>query len=109
MFVRGSLTGADGHTIAGARLYFDGVPTSQSTILPVYASGPPNAESDVDGEFRALVYSTFSPGALVLRAAVVQPGLPDTVRITVGSATFRGEHEQPDTVAVTLRLPERRR
>jgi len=105
VFVRGSLTDAAGQTVGGARLYFDGVPASQSTSFPVYVGGPGDTQTDGGGTFATLIYSPFSPGQLVLRAAVVRPGLPDTVTLSVGGVTFRNERETPETVSVALHLP----
>ncbi len=104
-YVRGTLTDANGLAIAGARVYFDAVPTSPGTAYPPVVAGLGESQTDAGGTFRGLVYSLFSPGPLALRAAVVRPGLPDTVRLAAGLATFRHERDRPDTVSVNLRLP----
>lgn len=105
VFVRGTLTDADGAAIAGARVYLDGVPESQASASPIYVSGAGDAQTDAAGAFRGLAYSIYAPGPLSLRAAVVRPGLPDTVSLAAGVANFRYERDRPDTVSVSLRLP----
>ncbi|MBA3889104.1 MAG: carboxypeptidase regulatory-like domain-containing protein [Gemmatimonadaceae bacterium] len=104
VYVRGTLTDANGLAIAGARVYLDGVPTGTTADL-LALNGFGASQTDADGAFRGLAYSMFSPGPLALRAAVVRPGLPDTVRLAAGLATFRYERDRPDTVSVDLRLP----
>jgi hypothetical protein len=105
VFVRGTVTDAGGVEIAGARVYLDGVPASQASANPIYVSGPGDAQTDAADTFRGLAYSVYAPGSLALRAAVVRPGLPDTVRLAAGAANFRHERDRPDTVSVDLRLP----
>ncbi len=105
VFVRGTLTDATGDPVAGARMYFDGVRLDQTAAYPLTAGGPGDAVTDREGAFRGLVYSGHAPGRLALRAAVVRPGQPDTVRLAAGEAAFRYERERPDTVTVHLRLP----
>lgn len=105
VFVRGSLTDAAGQAVAGARLYFDGAPLGQATSSRVYVDGPGDAGTDASGAFQGRVFSVSPPGPLALRVAVVQAGLPDTVRLTVGSATFRNQRDTPDTVSISVRLP----
>jgi hypothetical protein len=105
VFVRGTLTDAGGTPVAGARLYFDGVPAGQSTSYRVDVRGPGDAQTDATGAFHGLVYSSYSPGPRRLRAAVVRPALSDTVSLSAGTAGFRNERERPDTVLVILRLP----
>jgi hypothetical protein len=106
VLVGGTVLDAGGAPVSGARLYLDGAPRSGTgQSAPQYLDSAPSATTDATGSFRALVYSPYSPGILELRAAVMRPGVADTVRLVVGLASFHDERTQPDSIYATLRLP----
>ena len=105
VYVRGTITDSRGAPVVGARLYLDGVPPDQATSYPVFVGEFSDAQTDAAGAFGGLAYSVYSPGVLAMRAAVVRPGLPDTVRLSAGQAPFRDQGAAPDTVTIGLTVP----
>jgi hypothetical protein len=106
VLVGGTLLDAGGVPVSGARVYLDGAPRpATGQPVPQYLDFTQSVTTNTAGSFRALAYSIYSPGTLELRAAVVRPGVADTVRLVVGLAPFHNERETPDSVYVTLRLP----
>jgi len=106
VLVRGTLLDTSGQPVAGARLHFDAVRRPTTRPDPEQFIGPrADATTDSVGAFRATVYSYFMPTGLELRAAVVRPGVLETVRLHVGPVPFRNDRVRPDSIRITLRLP----
>lgn len=104
--VRGVVSEAGGAPIAGARLFFAGVPRTNNSPLLGQFSTMPEAQTNSEGAFQGVAYSAFSPGPLELRVGVVVQLRPsDTVRISVDAVSFRYERSALDTVRLNVQIP----
>lgn len=101
--VVGTVTDASGAAVVGARLLFDGVPETMSF-------DPPLIDDDFtvtndEGEFADRVLNwKYAESDLVLRAAVIEAGTTDTIRLRLGPARFRAGGTL-DTVRVAISIP----
>jgi hypothetical protein len=61
--------------------------------------------TDTLGEFREMLYSTFSPGTHWLHVTVISNDLADTITVHGGEAVLRYEGDVPNTVLMTFQVP----
>ena len=78
---------------------------TQEAHPTVQFAEPTDVRTDATGAFSARVYSLFSPGVHSVVARITRTPENDTMRILVGSASFKYERQTPDTIRVALRIP----
>ena len=101
--VVGTVTDASGAAVVGARLLFDGVPEAMAVDPPLIDFD--FAVTDQEGEFADRVLNwEYAMTELVLRAAVVEAGTTDTIRLRLGPARFR-TGARIDTIRVAISIP----
>ena len=101
--VVGTVTHASGAAVVGARLLFDAVPETMSFDPPLIDHD--FTFTDDEGEFADRVLNReYVESDLILRAAVVEAGTADTIRLRLGPARFRAGG-RIDTVRVAISIP----